>query len=309
MADSDLRVLEREATANPGDVKTRLALARAYQRVADFNNSFREARLIRLSEGYNPVGDKYRQQLQESTLSYAATLPEPRHLLYDLVLPVTDRTVRYPAGTVVQNRGISANEIHMQSITQEETLNLWHIYLRSQLGQRDIVDQETLGVIIRLFETNRQSDIWTNDACDYNRGKKTMKRVKPTDRRVRWVKSPEKFQLVGSEWRATGGEDHFILVQETGYVELTVDGAYRPDTGSPFSTVETRQEAEQSWIKRGFVPEFAERAVGCFYSRKEEGGTSSVVRWFDDLGSGRFILKADDNPGSRGRAYRVFRSQ
>ena len=150
----------------------------------------------------------------------------------------------------------------------------------------------------------------TNDACDYDHGDKGMRKVKSTDRMVRWIVDPKNLEGVfddypttikpaGYEWSATGDEEHFILIPETGYIELTVDGFLRPDTGTPFSTVETKEEAEASFLAKGFPPKLARMVASLFESREEGEGTASVICGYNSVrGDGRFNIDAASSPES-----------
>jgi len=196
--------------------------------------------------------------------------------------------------------GKSYYELHSDSISLSDEATLFQIYLLSELGENPEIPKDVMYLIHKLFNTQGYGNV-TNDACDYDNGKK-LRKVKDTDRSVRWINQPAGFERTEEGWRLLLGEDselYCILVPESGYVELTDNGAYRPDTGTPFSTLKTRKEDERSWIKRGFSQEFAEKAVSCFYSREEGRGTSAVVRWFDYTDNGRFNVGADYGPNGR----------
>ena len=222
-------------------------------------------------------------------------------------------------GRKITNLGGECRNIHRGSVTLVDYATLFQAYLRSEFPQdnrrhgHEDEELDTLELsddvkelLKHSFETFR--GIVTNDACDYDNGNKDMKRVKPTDRRVRWIINPEGFEKTGSKWStgdkwsAIGGEPHYILLPEPGYIELTVDGLLRPDTGTPFSTVETKGEAVASFMARKFPYEFARRAVSYFCSRDEEQGTASVIHrcWgkdnLDKHNDEMFTLGAHEGP-------------
>jgi len=196
----------------------------------------------------------------------------------------------------IDNFGNQYYRLHKGSIGLNEEAALFNAYLLSELGKIELPD-EVRGLCDYLFNQKGRGNV-TDDACDYDNGDKGMEKVKDTDRRVRWILRPDEFKH-GDKWEAKLGEESdekFILIPESGYVERTVDGAYRPDTGTPFSTVNTRKAAEQSWIDKGYSKDFAEKAVSYFFSREENRGTSAVGRWYYDGDGGRFGVRADGSP-------------
>ena len=176
-------------------------------------------------------------------------------------------------------------DIHSHSMVLADQAALWNMYLLSRLG-RVKLPQDVAEVLSYLFERKGHGNV-TDDLCDYDNGKAGLTKAKPTDRSVKWIQRP-----VGDR------EEHYILVPAPGYVELTNDGAYNPETGTPFST-DTRAKAEKSWTNRGFSPTFAKLAVSYFYSRKEGEGTAAVYRWYNLDDYGRFDISASRDPGSR----------
>ncbi len=193
----------------------------------------------------------------------------------------------------IDSLGKDYKDIHSQSIVLADQAALWNTYLLSKLGKVDL-SKDLKAALETMFGNIGYGNV-TNDACDYDNGK-SLKKTKESDRSVRWVKQPERFEQDEKGWKAVGGEEHHILVPASGYVELTVDGAYNPLTGTPFSTVGSRAEAEKSWTSRGFDPEFAKLAVSYFFSREEGNCISTVGRWYGDDGNGRFYVDADWNP-------------
>ncbi len=139
----------------------------------------------------------------------------------------------------------------------------------------------------------------TDDACDYDHGGR-LRKVRETDRSVRWIVHPDGFEQGAHGWEAKVGDDsevHYILVPKSGYVEMTVDGAYHPRLGIPFATLPRKEAAIMSWIKKGFDPGFAANAVSFFYSRAEGEGTTPVVRSCDnEIATGRFTIIANSTP-------------
>jgi hypothetical protein len=192
--------------------------------------------------------------------------------------------------------GEPLKDIHKGSISLRDEATLFQAYLLSELGEY-APPEEIQGVIKHLFERTGYGNV-TDNACDYDNGNKGLKKVKKTDRRVRWIPHPERFERTEDGWKAAIGEDGFvhILVPESGYVEMTCDGLYRPDTGTPYSTTNNRAKSEKSLTDRGFSPEFAKLAVSYFYSREEGKGTAAVVRWFSKADDGRFDVSADYDP-------------
>ena len=200
-------------------------------------------------------------------------------------------------GTQIADFGKPYNQLHKGSIALRDQATLFQWYLLSELGEAPELPEDVRKAVYKLFDKMGFGNV-TDDACDYSHGEK-LRKIKPTDRSVRWIIHPERFELTEDGWSAKVGENSYvlhILLPEPGYAELTCDGAYRPDTGTPFSTVKTRKAAEQSWISRGFSPKFAEKAVSYLHSREEGKGTAAVVRWYSDADDGRFSVGADGVP-------------
>lgn len=194
------------------------------------------------------------------------------------------------------NFGEKLYKIHEDSITLGDQATLFEAYLLSELGKIEL-DPGVKEIVYYIFDTRGRGNV-TNNACDYDNGAK-LKKDRKSDRSVRWITRPESFERGDNGWKAKLGADsdvHEITIPETGYVERTCDGAYRPGVGTPFSTVETRKAAKKSWTDKGFSLEFAENVVSSFYSRNEGEGTASVLRWCGSDDDGRFSVSADDDP-------------
>ncbi len=192
--------------------------------------------------------------------------------------------------------GKKYKDIHSQSIVLADQAALWNTYLLSKLGKADL-PKDLEATLETMFGNVGYGNV-TNDACDYDNGR-SLKKTKDSDRNVRWVKNPVEFKIEDDQWKAIGGEEHYILIPVSGHVELTNDGAYNPLTGTPFSTIDSRAAAEKSWTDKGFDPEFAKLAVSYFYSGEEGQGTSAVDRWYSDDDNGRFDVNAIGYPSNR----------
>ncbi|MBN1896800.1 MAG: hypothetical protein JW789_03700 [Candidatus Aenigmarchaeota archaeon] len=193
-------------------------------------------------------------------------------------------------------------DIHKETITLGEQAGLWNSYLLSELGELDL--GEAKNAIYSVFEGIGGGN-FTNDACNYDGGIK-LKKSKKTDRSVEWIIHPESFEKKNGIWVAKIGPDSevkHIIIPSSGYVQLTCDGAFRPDTGTPFSTVKLRPDAVKSWIDAGYSPEFAEKAVTHFYCRHEGKGTTSVGRWNKGDHYGQFNLYAVYDPDYGGTDF------
>jgi len=199
-------------------------------------------------------------------------------------------------GSEITGFGKQFKDIHADSITLGDQAALFQAYLARELGEYQ-PPKELGKVLDYLFNEIGRSN-FTNDACDYDNGK-NLRKAKPSDRSVRWIVRPDKFEFVDDKWQAVLGEDsnvYRILVPEGGYMELTNDGFVRPDTGTPFSTVPSREEAEKSWTSRGYDRKFAQKVVSRFWSKSEGQGTTSVIRWYDTADGGRFDVYAYYDP-------------
>jgi hypothetical protein len=206
-------------------------------------------------------------------------------------------------GSEIVRYGERFCRIHKGSITLGDQAVLFNAYLLSELGEMRLPENLEL-IIHRLFEERGRGNVVDN-ACDYDNVDRGIKKVKPTDRSVLWTIRPDKFARTGLKWKVVLGatsEQYPTLAPESGFVELTVDGAFMPEEGLPtrprgvpFSTVKTRRDAEESWTKRGFTQEFAAKAVSYFSSRGEREGIAAIVRKYSPNG-GRFCIRADYDP-------------
>lgn len=207
-------------------------------------------------------------------------------------------------GTKIERHGEQFKDIHAYSGSLREFRGLYEIGLAQEMGQEIDLPAEALEAgrtVYSIFQQRPRGNV-TDDACDYNGGKQ-LKKARDTDRSVRWIVHPAGFEETPEGWRANLGEHsdvRYILVPKTGFVEMTVDGAYRPDTGTPFATNDNRKNAVQTWVKAGIPEEVADREVSYFYSREEGQGTAAVCRWHNDPGNGPFFVCADDEPRGRG---------
>jgi hypothetical protein len=210
----------------------------------------------------------------------------------------------------ITNMGEQFKNIHKDSISLKDQATLFQAYLLSEEGRLELPG-DVKEVLKYLFEDMKGHGNVTDDACNYNNGDKGMKKVKESDRRVQWIRHPKEFVETDEGWKAKLGEDSEvknILIPGTGYNELTCDGLIRPDTGTYFSTVKTRKEAEKSFTDKGFSSDFAKKAVSYFYSREEGNGTASVDRWCDDDDYGRFDVSAVSDPDDRDSVIGSFAS-
>lgn len=181
------------------------------------------------------------------------------------------------------------------TIALRDQATLFQAYILSESGQLDLPG-DIRGVLHYLFKETGRGNV-TNDACDYDRGDKGMKRVHDTDRHVLWKVAPERFEETSEGWKAIGGEEYAILVPQTGWVKCTNDGLYRPDTGTPFETG-SEDEAIQSMIDHG-IPSDLAREIRSYFWRGEEGqGVSAVDRYSSDR-DGPFDVGAGRHPGNR----------
>lgn len=184
-------------------------------------------------------------------------------------------------------RNSSFYRLHKGGIMLGEQAALYNAYLLRVQGLMK-GDKGLDEVLYAMFERRGLGNV-TDDACDLDNYDRRILRskTKPTDRAVRWIFHPGRFRgnLVDGYEAVPGPHSRSVdmIVPKTGYVELTSEGSYRPDTGTPFSTVETRAEAVKSWTRRGFDEQFAEETVSTWFCGDEgcEHGTYAVIRWAD----------------------------
>jgi hypothetical protein len=183
--------------------------------------------------------------------------------------------------------------LHKGSMALRDQAALFEWYLWAELGKAPEMPEEPRGLIYRLFNQPGTRTV-TDDAVDYNHGADLKKPEHGDYRSVKWIVHPAGFSRIGG-WTAIIGKNSYVkdvLIPGPGYVERTVDGAYRPDTGTPWSTSPKKAVAAKSWTRRGFSPEFARMASSMFLCRKEGEGTAAVGRSCNDPRDGPFTINA-----------------
>jgi hypothetical protein len=235
----------------------------------------------------------------------ALLMAVPRTTLYDII----DRHRRRPIelegglGQEILDYGAPYSELHRGSITLRDQSALFQTYLLLEAGVDLELPDGVRDVINGMFSQFGRGNV-TDDACEYLGKEEGSNGGRPEFKPARWITHPVGFEKTGDGWKAIIGkdsQDHYIMVPRNGYVELTNDGAYRPDTGTPFSTAGSREMAERSWISRGFGPELARDAAAYFF-RREGKGVAVVYRWCSNpesdspMNFGRFGINATDSP-------------
>ncbi len=222
--------------------------------------------------------------------------------------PIIRRLPEYPIRQIT-DLGQESRELAPKSITLAEDLaQFQHHLLRRSYGANKNTDSDC------RFDHIGRGEI-TNDACAYNDGDRSMRRVKPTDRRVLWIQKVLGFRKRRRGWQAITGSDskeYKLIVPGSGFAELTDDGFCRPDTGTPFSTIpekdkygnripEERQMwmAIESWLRRGYPSWFAGMMAWLFISRHENQGTA-VVACYSILDY-HLMIDAEDKPDNSDR--------
>lgn len=193
--------------------------------------------------------------------------------------------------------GSQYQKLHRDSIVLGDQLALWNARQLERMDRFKPTEKqrELLGY---LFGEARSGNVCDN-AVDYNDIGRLP--IRKGYSRAAIITRPAGFKFhkeIG--WEALLGESSeitYLHLPRTGYVRLTDDGAYHP-TGFPFDTAQTREEAEKSWIERGFEPEFARHSVSYFWSRGEDRGVAVIVRGFWSEDHGSFDLSAVGYPDS-----------
>jgi len=231
----------------------------------------------------------------QSAVRSGPSIVVPRFEVYG----VGDRNKETPftyEGTVgdeIVGRGEHFYDLHRGSMALRDQAALFEWYLWAELGEAPEMPQEARSLIYRLFNQPGIRFV-TDDAVDYNHGTNLKKPEHGDYRSVRWIVHPEDFSRIGG-WTAVIGKNSdvkHVLIPGPGYVQWTVDGAYRPDTGAPWSTSPKKAIAEKSWTRRGFPPEIARMASSMFLCRKEGEGTAAVGRSYNDPRDGPFTINA-----------------
>jgi len=142
---------------------------------------------------------------------------------------------------------------------------------------------------------------WTDDACDYGSDRRPQGIIVPADFvPVRWVKHPL-FVKNGDGWEARmqeGSEECHIFLPPSGYVIPTCDGLYRPDTGTPFATMNDRNKA-MDLLPHTFVlireyPSYFRRA-----RKPQQGKTCAVSHRNRGSRYGHYAIDVRAAPDSR----------
>lgn len=154
------------------------------------------------------------------------------------------------------------------------------------------------GMMIHKNISNRKGvGEWTNDACDYDNRRAQRGVLTPDDYlHVRWVKHPV-FERREGGWTASlqeSSEELYVDLPPAGFVVLTMDGLYRPDTGTPFATEHYPGRVIRQLQEVGLE---GEEYLSFFLPQSRGRGTYAVCRWSlaDSLGPfSVFVLDSPD---------------
>ncbi|MBN1897075.1 MAG: hypothetical protein JW789_05155 [Candidatus Aenigmarchaeota archaeon] len=143
-----------------------------------------------------------------------------------------------------------------------------------------------------------------SDACVYGVSGRLFK-TSPDRYHVRWVQNPDGFRRGENGWEALIGEESLVIdayIPKAGYVEFTNDGLYRELTGIPFSTVQDRLKALESWTTRGFDREIVDKMVSYFMAGDNYPEAMCVGKWSGARkDSGPYEIDVNLNPGFAGQ--------
>jgi len=143
-----------------------------------------------------------------------------------------------------------AYELCEGSATLAEIAVIYELALTAQMGEAPIERPEEAAKAALSIYDNIHSRIetgeWTDDAADYHNTRRLRGVIVPENYiPVRWIKHPS-FKKGPSGWEADlreGSEEFYVFLPADGFVIPTIDGLYRPDTGTPFATEEDKGRA------------------------------------------------------------------
>jgi hypothetical protein len=148
------------------------------------------------------------------------------------------------------NSNKPAHALCKGSTTLSEATALYELALAIQLDDdlAGVPEKVAMaaGTVYNSIHLRMRAGEWTDDACDWHnihivRGTVVPKNCVP----ARWVKHPV-FERRAEGWQALAGEgsdEMYICLPPEGFVIPTIDGLYRPDTGTPFATEGDREKA------------------------------------------------------------------
>lgn len=194
------------------------------------------------------------------------------------------------------------HELHKCSTTLAEVRALYEVALAIQqeedlAGIPEGAVKPALSIYANIHSRNGAGEC-TDDACDYDNGKWPRGVLVQKDfLPVRWVKHPvlkEKDKC----WEALLREDSaeaYIFLPPEGFAVPTVDGLYRPDTGTPFATEKDKDKAIRILNRAGLD---GKKEASYFWRIGENKGVYSVTR--QNIGyDGPFVVFASIKPGFR----------
>jgi len=196
----------------------------------------------------------------------------------------------------------SMHKLHTGGITLAESRALYELALAAQNGE-DLpgIPKAAVEGALYIYE-NIQSRIgmgeWIDDACDYDNGKKPRGVLAPKDFiSVRWIKHPI-FKKTEKIWETLLHEDSeqaYIFLPPDGFVIPTVEGLYRPETGTPFATEKDRKKALKLLNKAGLDNK---KDASYFWRSRRTEGVCCVIRQHIDY-YGAFTVLVDADPDFR----------
>ena len=227
------------------------------------------------------------------------------------------RNFKFPGGLVSTQieylgREIPAHISRKDSLTLAEERAIYELALAARHGElsknlSSFLSQHVepnIRIYNNIHETETAGN-WTDDAVNYDSPRRKPRGViLPKGYTwVQWLKRPSlvrhaedsKTWLTSVEVGDT--EILEIPLPPTGYPIPTMDGIYRPDTGTPFATVtiHDRKEAIKKWSEAGYDRDTTERELSRFTRREGDWKGLAAVHRYNGKGLGPFAVYLDDD--------------
>jgi hypothetical protein len=202
------------------------------------------------------------------------------------------------------NSSVQYRQLQEGSMTLGDQAALFNAYMYSLLFEYEL----PAGMGSQVNQLFGEAGVGTvaNNACDFDNGDIGLVKPKNTDAPVMWTVYPHEFVRMGEGWMIKTGEasEQFPShLPKSGYAEMTFDGYLMPESGRssrprgvPFSTVNTKKAAVDSWVRAGFQEDLANELVSYFSIRRDRRGVAVVIRHNDYARKGPFSTTVTQYP-------------
>lgn len=200
-----------------------------------------------------------------------------------------------------------ACDLYRDAMPLGELTALFNAYLHTKIENHEIPADITQ-LLTGLFEMKTAAA--TRNACEYI----GLTALRGDDVPVVWTVNPKDYVLNTADkralepyWEVVAGDESEqfpSFLPGPGWVELTNDGAFMPESGSalrprgvPFSTVRDKEAAIRSWTDAGFTKQLAEKAASYIWTRDDgRRGAYSVSILLNHPVSGTYAIDITKKP-------------